>query len=159
MGSPWGVAVGGLLLAVLALEWALVRARVPLYYRLGLPLALEPIPIDEPPPEEGETPTVSWRLEGEVVQFGATDGGLPGLHGVVGLLRERGRIRLLVRWAPPWSLFAVALGLGGLGAIAGHGVASVPLSVALIVAVLLLYQQAAVRAAAELRFHWSQEEG
>lgn len=152
-GLPWGVVVGLALLGLLLLEWGLGRARAGVYYRVGFPLPLEPLPIDQPPQETGSTPTVDWALDGPVARYWSGRAGLPGLHGEVTLLPHRGRYRLDVRWAPPWSLLVLAAALG----FVGRTPAAALVSLALVVGVLVVYYQAAVRAAAELRYHWAEE--
>ena len=145
-----GALIGVVLLGLMAVEWALLRARLGAYFRLGLPLGAEPLPLDAPPTEAGETPTVRWTSDGPLARYWSRDAGRPGLHGEVRLIPQRGRHRLAVRWAPPWSLLVLA------GALAFLGPAAALVAIAFVIGVLALYQQAAVRAAAELRFHWAE---
>jgi hypothetical protein len=125
-----------------------------LYFLAGAPLAAEPMPVLTVPAAQGETATVRWAADEEVALFWASQGGLPGLHGAVRLVHDRGRIRLLVVWAPPWTLFVGLVLLASWSANLGRGLALVPASAVAAVAVFILYRQAAIRAARELRWAW-----
>jgi hypothetical protein len=142
-------------LAATTAEWLLLWWRPRFYYRFALPLGLEPLPVPGAPEGSGETATVAWEVVGDEVLYWAMPGsgrGLVGLHGVVQLVPDRDRFRLIVRWAPPWSVVVLAGGLGAVGAAMGMAVVGVVSSVIVLAAVIAAYNQAAVRAAAELRW-------
>jgi hypothetical protein len=137
-------------------EGILLSARPVAYMTFAFPLPVEPLPLQRLPEGEGRTATVRWDVQGDLARYVAHGGGLPGLHGAVRFVRDRPGIRLDVSWAPPVTLLALCAAIGFLGAEAGVPWVSVPLSIALFVACLAAYQQAAVRAAVELRFAWAQ---
>lgn len=146
------LAVGGLVL-----ERALLRARWRGYYLLGFPLGVDLVPIPLPPKGRGETASVRWAVdeEGGHVRFWAEPGRRTapmGLHGVVQLVRHNRGVHLPVRWAPPWTPVAALLWFAGLGLTQGQGHLTIPVGLLLVVVLFLLYRQAAVRAARELRW-------
>jgi len=138
-------------------EWLLVAWRVGTYFRAAFRLPLEPLPVEHPPDGEGQTRTVGWEARGEHAVYWSV-GGLPGLHGAVGFVPDRGKLRLDVRWAPPWTGVAGCGALGFVGPSIAPVAVSVTVSVLLLVGLLVLYQQAAVRAAAELRWSWARRD-
>lgn len=147
------VAVGGFLVERLFL----VRGWAP-YFRLGMPLGEELLPIPTAPTEGGRTATVRYAVDTETqeVRFWARPGDRAapmGLHGVIGLVRGPRGIHLPVRWSPPFTPFAALIWFAGLGAVRGVGHLTIPVAVVLMAILLVMYRQAAVRAARELR--WS----
>lgn len=156
MISPWLLAA---LLGVVGGEWLALTARWMPYVRRGFPLGAEPLPLTDLPEGEGETATVLWWVDGPCATFRANGAGLWGLHGVVDFLPHRGRIHLEVTWAPPWTLLALVLAAGLLGTALGLGPAPAVICSLVVLGLGVLYRQAALRAAAELRWTWSQDEG
>lgn len=147
------IAIGGLLLerALLGLGWAP-------YFRLGMPLGAELVPVPFPPEGEGRTASVRWRVDEDAgfVRFWSQPGDRTapmGLHGAVGLVRTARGIHLPVRWAPPFTPFVALLWFAGLGLVRGQGLVTVPIAALIMAALIVLYRQAALRAARELR--WS----
>lgn len=146
------VAVGGLLVE----RWMLVSGWAP-YYRLALPLGEELVPIPLPPSSDGKTASVHYAVvedEGEV-QFWAKPGerAAPmGLRGTLGLVRGPGGVHLPARWAPPFTPLLALVWFGGLGATRGQGHITIPIAILLLAIMIVLYRQAAVRAARELRW-------
>ena len=144
--------LGGLLV-----ERLLLGVRPALYFDVGVPLLPRLVPIPEAPEGEGQTATVCWEVVGDLVRFWAPPGKRTapmGLHGVVQLSRQGSQVVLDVRWAPPWSPLLAAAWFGGLGLSRGEGSLTLPLAAVMIVGILALYRRAALRAAAELRWHW-----
>lgn len=140
----------------LVVERVLLHVQPRWYFAVGIPLGEQLVPIPSPPEGEGETATVRWKVDEPVVHFWADPRqrrAPSGLHGVIWLSRQRGAVHLDVRWSPPWSPMLAALWLAGLGAWRGEPQLTVPIACMLVVGVLVLYRQAAVRAARELR--WS----
>lgn len=148
----------GALAAFAAVEAVLLVARPTAYLSLAFPLPVEPLPLSALPEGAGRTATVTWDVQGDVAPFVAHGGGLLGLHGVVRFVRDRRGVRLAVGWAPPWTLLPACAAVAILGADRGVPWLSVPLSLVLFAGGLLAYQQAAIRAAAEIRFAWSDAE-
>jgi len=143
------------LVAATTAEWFLLSWRPRFYYRLNLPLGLEPLPIPSTPEGGGETATVAWAVDGDEVFFWALPGsgrGLPGLHGVVKLVPDRDRFRLIVRWSPPWSVLVLAACLGVGGAFMGSAMVGAVSAALVLAGVVAAYNQAAIRAAVELRW-------
>ncbi len=60
----------------------------------------------------------------------------------------------MVCWAPPWSPLLAALWLAGIGAVRGEAWLTVPIAAVMVLGVVLLYRQVALRVAAELRWGW-----
>lgn len=141
-----------------AVEAGLLWWRPPFYRSVAFPLSVEPLPIARAPEGSGRTATVAWEAMGDRAVFVAHGGGLPGLHGEVRFIRERRGVRLDVTWAPPWTAFAVCAAIALIGANFGMPWLSMPLSVAILISTLAAWQQAALRAAVELRFAWSAED-
>ena len=80
-----------------------------------------------------------------------------GLHGsITPIPGPNGRVRLPVRWAPPWTPFLALLWFMALGLTRGHGLLTIPVGATLIVALWFVYRQAAAGAAKELRWSFVQ---
>ncbi|MFT6145230.1 MAG: hypothetical protein ACJAZO_005043 [Myxococcota bacterium] len=137
-------------------RWVVPVLRPAWYLGIGVPLGEHLVPIDKVPEGTGETATVAWEARDLRVYFWASARGrrVPfGLHGVVSLQRRvDGRVDLDVRWSPPWVALVAILWLAVLGVLRGESYIGAPISAILLVAILLVYRQAAIRAAAELRF-------
>ncbi|MBW2255494.1 MAG: hypothetical protein JRI25_12965 [Deltaproteobacteria bacterium] len=143
------------ILVATTVEWFLLWWRPRFYYRFAFPLGLEPLPIPSAPEGSGETATVAWTVVDDEVLYWAMPGsgrGLPGLHGVVKLVPDRDRLRLVVRWAPPWSFVVLAACVGVGGATMGFAMVGGVSAALVLAAVVMVYNQAAIRAAAELRW-------
>lgn len=152
------VVVGVGAIVGLLVERLLLTAGARAYFRLGMPLGEELVPIPFPPDGEGRTASVRWATaaDNSTVRFWSHPGDRAapmGLHGVVGLVRGPRGIHLPVRWAPPWTPFLALLWFAGLGVLRGQGLITVPIALLIMAALVLLYRQAALRAARELR--WS----
>jgi hypothetical protein len=141
-------------------RWLLAR-RFDGYCLLGLPLGARLVPIPHVPEDEGRTATVRWELgparadAPRIVRFWADPRArtaLTGLHGAMILHRGPRGIELEVRWAPPWTLILAATWLVTLGIARGEAGLTVPIAVAMIAGVVVVYGERARRAAAELRW-------
>lgn len=145
------------LIGALVLERLVIRRWRPrAYFRVGLPLFMDLVPIPSPPKGEGQTATVCWQVVDESVHFWAPVGertAPSGLHGLVQMRRSADRVHLTVRWSPPWSYLLAALWLVGLGILRGQVALTATISGLLVAGVLLIYHRFALRAARELR--WS----
>lgn len=146
------IVVGGLFVERLLLGIGL-RA----YFRVGMPLGAELVPVPLAPRGEGRTATVRWKVDadGGSVRFWSQPGDRTapmGLHGVVGLVRTPRGIQLPVRWSPPFTPFLALVWFAGLGVFRGQGLITVPIAVLIMAAAILLYRQSALRAAKELRW-------
>ncbi len=143
-------------------RWVVPALRPAWYLGIGVPLGEQLVPISQLPEGEGETATVAWEVRELQVFFWAAARGrrVPfGLHGVVSLQpRSDGRVGLDVRWSPPWVALVAILWLAFLGVMRGEAYIGAPVSAILLVAILLVYRQAAVRAAAELRYAFTSAE-
>lgn len=156
-GTPLVAAMAALtLLGGLIGERATLRWRPRGYFRVGFPLGAEPVPIPAvPAATSGKTPQVHWERDGDELWFWAepNERKAPmGLHGQVTLVRTTRNVRMDVIWAPPWTPMIAAVWLAGLGAARGEAALTAPISVVLVVGLLVLYRQAAVQIAAELRY-------
>jgi len=153
-----GVAIVGLLA-----ERALITLRVRWYYLLGLPLGERLVPVPLPPEGQGRTASVRYAVTEGVDEafFWAQPGDRTaplGLHGFIALVPGRRGVALEVRWAPPWTLLLALLWFGGLGVVRGQGGLTIVVATLLIAVVGVLYRQAAVRAARELRWRFVQRD-
>jgi len=150
------VAIGGLLV-----ERVLLTSGLLAYFRLGMPLGEELVPVPFEPRGSGRTASVRWKVEPDAgcVRFWSQPGDRAapmGLHGLVGLVRGPKGIHLPVRWCPPLTPFAALTWFGALGVVQGQAHVTVPVALLLMVVLLLLYRQAALRAARELRWSFVQ---
>lgn len=133
------------------------------YYAAGAPLRPPLVPYTMPskPHESGTHAGIHWRrIEPGMVVFWADrqDRRVPTmLHGLA-LERQRGEVvHLDVRWAPPWTPLLAACWLMVLGLLRGEAQLTVPIGIAMIVALGILYHRGARGAAASLRFALQQE--
>ena len=153
-GHPW-LTLGSVaaLVGAAFVERALIKAGARWYFQAGFPLD-QLVPLPRPPTaEEGRTATVRWARRDDVVLFWVEPGergGPMGLHGAVRLMRRRG-IEMVVTWSPPWTPLLAAVWLAALGAVR-HEWVTTPIACVLVLVVLFTYRQAAMRAAAELRW-------
>ncbi|MBT3217547.1 MAG: hypothetical protein HN348_00515 [Proteobacteria bacterium] len=146
-----------LFLGGLFVERQLLRWRHNWYFSAGFPVFPELLPIPRAPEGSGETSTVSWEVVDGLVRFWADPAARKapsGLHGAIRLILGPKEVRLVVRWSPPWSPLLAAGWLAGLGLVRGEGYFTVPIAAMIVLAVLFVYRQAAVRAARELRWAW-----
>ena len=155
------VLIGGMV----AERFLLTRFRWTAYFSAGFPLFPELVPIPVAPKGEGETATVRWEVvEGDedYVRFWADPDqrkAPSGLHGAIRLYRAAGgSVGLAVRWSPPWTLLLAAAWLVILGIARREPQITVPIAVVWVLGVLIIYRQAALRAAAELRWAFVQGE-
>lgn len=159
-GAWSALAIGLAILALFLVErWAPRRWRPAWYFALAVPLGAALVPIAHPPEGAGRTASVAWEVVGDTVRFWVDGrGSAPvGLHGRVRLVwRVDGSIDLDVGFAPPW---AAVLGVGWialLGALRGDGPAAGVIAALLGLALFLVYRQAALSAAAQLRWAFVQ---
>lgn len=147
-----------LFLGGLMVERVLLSLRPGWYFEVGLIMSPPLVPLPRLPEGGGSTATVSWEAQDDVARFWSEPGARRapmGLHGSVRFLRTtRGDWQPEVRWAPPWSPVLAALWLAGLGAVRGEAWLTVPIALAMVAGVFFLYRSSALRAAAELRWHW-----
>ncbi len=140
-------------------RWIVPAIRPAWYLGIGVPLGVRLVPIHDLPVGTGETATVAWEARELQVYFWAAARGrrVPfGLHGVVSLQpHSDGSVGLNVRWSPPWVALVAILWLAFLAVLRGESYVGAPVSAILLVAILLVYRQAAVRAAAELRYSFT----
>jgi hypothetical protein len=134
-GSMTAIATVTWILSVAAFEWLALRRRWGPYFQLGLPLGREMVPLLRAPASSGESQGLRWEWVAEqgFVRFWGTGGGAPrGLHGVVWLHPDaRGRMHLVMRWAPPLLLPATVLALVVVGIVQREGVMMGPLAAGL----------------------------
>ena len=153
----WPLMLAAAPLVGLAFELLLLRTRWTPYFTSGFPLHLDLVPIVKAPEGEGTTASVCWTADEEgLVHWWAnarSGEGLTGLHGVVRCYRSRRGVELVFRWSPPWSPLLAAAALAVFGAIRGLPHVTIPVAVAMILGLVFVYHQGALRAAAELR--WS----
>jgi hypothetical protein len=147
--------IGGMVLE----RFLLTRFRWMAYFSAGFPLFPQLVPIPTRPTGRGETATVHWEVvEGreDRIRFWADPDqrrAPSGLHGAVRLYPlSGGRTGLAVRWSPPWTLLLAAGWLVVLGVIRQEPQITVPIALVWVLGVLMIYRQAALRAAAELRW-------
>ena len=140
----------------LLVEAGLIRFGWMPYFSAGFPLLPEVVPIRVMPTEAGKAGSVSWDVPqtGWVRWWSNPDAreALTGLHGVVWCVRRGERVHLHMRWSPPWSPLLAAAGLLILGVARGLSHVTAPVSVAMVLGLMVLYHQGALRAAGELRF-------
>ena len=133
-----------------------------LYFVLGLPLGSELVPISVAPEGDGHAATVHYEVRDAEVLFWADARrrrGAFGLHGMVQLTALRdGRVGLTVRWSPPWVAMLAAVWLAALATLRGEPQIGGPIAAVLLLSVFIVYQQAAVRAAEELRWAFTSRE-
>ena len=139
-----------------ATERALLSWRWTPWFAAGLPLVPVPVPIPEAPTGSGETASLKWEVVDGVVRWWADPrrrGAVPtGLRGVVRLRRSTRGVELDVRWSPPWTPLVAMGWLAALGVMRGQTQVTGPIAALLVLAMLLVYHQGALRAAAELRW-------
>ena len=140
----------------LLVEAGLVRLGWMPYFLAGFPLLPEVVPIEGMPTEAGKAGSVCWDMPatGSVRWWSNPDSreSLTGLHGVVLCVRRGDNVRLHMRWSPPWSPLLAAAGLLILGVVRGLSHVTAPVSVVMVLGLVVLYHQGALRAAGELRF-------
>ena len=151
------------LLVAFLVERRLMSRRFAPYFAVGLALFPELVPIPRVPVTEvGRTFSVRWdRLDG-VVRFWTdpSDRAAPmGLHGLVNFEPTSRGVRLLVRWAPPWTPILAGMWFGVLGLWRGEGLLTVPVGALFVALILHGYRLAALKAAAELRWAFIGGEG
>ncbi len=159
-GADGSLGTVGLTLLVLggslAVERLAVALRARAWFSFTLPLHVELLPIAEPPAGDGgQAGGLTWqRMEdGVIVWWASRAGGIPaGLHGVAYLARSRGGVHVQVRWAPPMTPLVGAMWLAVLGAARREAELSGPLAALLVLAIMLVYQRAAVQASRVLRW-------
>lgn len=156
------LAAGLVFLGGMVLETrVLLRLRPDWYFLPGLPIGARLVPIARPPEGSGRTPSVRWEVaKPHLVRFWAdpSERVTPsGLHGVVVLAQGRSGVELDVRWSPPWTPLVAALWLAVLGTARGEGHVTVPIAVAIVLAIGVLYAERARRIAAELRWAFVRE--
>lgn len=153
----WPLALATMPLVGLGLELLLLRSGWMPYYTSGFPLHLDLVPIAHTPEGTGKTASVQWEADEDgLVRWRAnheTGEGLTGLHGVVRCFRTRRGIGLAFRWSPPWSPLLAAAALAVFGTLRGLAHVTIPVALAMILGLVFVYHQGALRAAAELR--WS----
>jgi hypothetical protein len=147
-----GLAVG------IAIELVLIRYSVRWYFRTGFPLGEELVPIRRLPEGSGETSSVSWRvIEKSLVHYWTgpkSVDGILGLHGAVRCISTPREVLLKLRWSPPWTPL-VGLAWLFFFAITTDKILTVgPIVLSLVIICFGVYRQAAVRAAAELRWRF-----
>ncbi len=147
-----------LFLGGLLVERILLAMRPRWYFQVGLLLSPPLVSLPYLPEGQGRTATISWEAEEELARFWSEPGARRapmGLHGSVRFLRtRRGDWQPEVRWSPPWSPVLAALWLVGLGAARGEAWLTLPIALAMVAGVFVLYRRSALRAAAELRWRW-----
>ncbi len=140
----------------LLLEAGLIRVGWMPYFSAGFPLSPEPVAIRTVPTEPGRTGSVCWDVPepGTIRWWSNPDAreSLTGLHGVVRCLPQRGKVRLVIRWSPPWSPLLGSAGLLILGVYRELSHVTAPVSVLMTLGLMVLYHQGALRAAGELRY-------
>jgi len=156
------LALGSALMLIFGMvceRFLITRFRWTPYFTAGFPLFPELVPISKAPEGTGETATVHWEVvgeDGDLVRFWADPDkrrAPSGLRGAVKLYRARGgSVGLAVRWSPPWTLLLAAGWLVVLGIVRQEPQITVPIAIVWVMGVLLIYRQAALRAAAELRW-------
>ena len=139
-------------------RFLITRYRWTPYFTTGFPLIPELVPIPKAPEGQGKTATVNWEVvgDGQIVRFWADPdqrSAPSGLRGAIHLYRAgAGQVGLSVRWSPPWTLLLAAGWLVMLGVVRHEPQITFPIATVWVLGVLLVYRQAAVRAAAELRW-------
>ncbi|MFK7928421.1 MAG: hypothetical protein AB8H79_09530 [Myxococcota bacterium] len=156
---PLMLTVAVMVVVGLILERVLLRAGWAPYFRVGMPLGEQLLPIPHPPTGSGKTASVRFatHTDGHEVLFWANPGDRSapmGLHGVVGLVRGANGVHLPVRWCPPFTPFFALIWFGGLGASRGQGFVTIPIAILLMGVLIVVYRQSAVRAARELRWRF-----
>lgn len=164
MSGAWSgdvaLAVGAVVVFTVVLEALALRGRWRVYGAAVMPLGVELLAVTRPPPRAGRFGGVAWDTvsgaDGAAVVWFWADrrsGAVPrGLHGVVHLRADpAGRVRLDVRWAPPWTPVVALAALSVVGVRVGDGLAAVALAAALLGVLLWAYSLTARRAAALLR--------
>ena len=151
------------LIGGMAMEAMLIRYRIRWYLRAGFPLTEEMIPIPSLPEGKGATASVIWEVsEKNYVHFWADPrlgGATTGFHGAVRCLSSSGRVRLLMRWSPPWTPFFAISWLLVLGLNREGAFISATIAVGLAVVLMAVNRHAARRAAAELRWAFVRDRG
>jgi hypothetical protein len=144
--------LGGLVLETRVL----LRWRADWYFLPGLPIGARLVPIPRPPEGAGRTESVCWEVSApNLVRFWADPNERvtpSGMHGVVVLVQGRRGIELDFRWSPPWTPLLAAVWLAVLGMVRGEGTLTVPIAVAIVIGILVVYGDRARRVAAELRW-------
>ena len=133
----------------------LLRWRFDAWFTASLPLGLRLVPIPKAPTGSGRTHSVRWEVSRPgMVRFWADPDerrAPTGLHGLVWLTPTPHGVELDVRWAPPYSPLLAAAWLAFLGAARGEIHLTVPIAIAIVLGVCLIYWDRARRVAAELR--------
>ncbi len=143
--------VGGLVLETRVL----LRWRTDAWFTASFPLGLQLVPIPTAPKGQGRTASVKWEVSrpGLVRWWADPDErrAPSGLRGVVWLVPTARGVLLDVRWAPPLSPLLAALWLAFLGVARGEAQLTVPIALAMVVGLGVVYWDRSRRIAAELR--------
>jgi hypothetical protein len=137
------------------------------YFKLGAVLRPELVPIHQVPEGEGRTASVCWSIVRKPTLEDASAWGVfwadpgrraapSGLHGAVHFLPTHAGVRLEVRWCVPWTPLVALAWLVAIGAARGELLLTTTVAALLAGAVVVVYRAAAIRAAAELRWHFVQ---
>ena len=149
------VLIGGLVA-----ERFLMTAGVRWYYRFGVVLPVELVPLPGVPEGTGRTRLVRWMsMTDGAVRFWAPPGAGSApmlLHGLVRLAPVAGGMAMVVRFCPPFSLMLAPIWLVGMGIYLGEPQLTIPIALLMISGVSVLYWQFARRAAVELRWSFIQ---
>lgn len=153
---PLAIALG--FVVGLVVERLLLRWRWDPYFRVGLVLMPEPLPIPRAPEGRGSTQTVEWEVvAADRVRFWAAPGSRQapmGLHGTVQLVQTPRGLRLAVRWSPPWSPVLACVWVAGLGVARGDGLVLLPTALVILGVIAYVYRQYALTGAAQMRWQW-----
>ncbi len=142
-------------------RFAVPRWRPSPYFRFGFPLGANLVPIPSAPKGEGTTASVGWVVRDDEVHFWADPGQRTapgGMHGKVVLIPTRSGVQLAVTWSPPLASVGALVWVAFLGGMRGELPVAAAIVTLLAVAIGLVYRQAALRAAAELRRAFAQED-
>ncbi len=160
-GQLWRMlAAVALIVGFTAIERLAVARAWTWYFDATGPLGAQPLPIPRAPAFEGEDGGIRWARHGDGLRWWVERGarGAPGgLHGVVALAPHRHGLDLRFRWCPPWTPFLALAWFAGLGAVESRALVTWPLAAVLSGGIFLVYQQAAVRVAARLRYRWARD--
>ena len=158
-GSAWlSLSAAVLLVGGLALETVFTHWRWTPWFRLGMPLGLEPLPIDGRSKVDmvHESGGICWDMpDSGLVRFWVKRGSRAApmlLHGSIELTPSGSLMRLRVIWAPPLTYFLSAAWLAILGGLRGEGALTGVIAAVLLAGVLFVYQRSAVVAARAVRY-------
>jgi len=158
-GSLWlSVSAAVLLSGGLGLETLFTHRRWTPWFRLGMPLGLEPLPVANAKKvdEVHESGGICWDMpEPDLVRFWVKRGSRAApllLHGSFELRPSGSLMRLRVIWAPPLTYFLAAAWLAILGGLRGEGALTGVIAAVLLAGVLFVYQRSAVVATRAVRY-------